>query len=228
MNMKNNIVDDIVEWDIVNWSKALDFWDKNLINASHLNCLELGSRKGGLSLYLAKKGNFVICSDIFNPSSIASVLHVKYNVQNQIKYKSIDALNIDYQNCFDIIAFKSIIGGASSNNNNQNKKILINEIYKALKPGGKLIFAENLDGSLIHKYLRKKFRKWGDEWNYVNIREINLLFSNFSSIDYVTVGFFGAFGFNEKQRKFLGLIDTFIEKWIPQRYKYICIGIATK
>jgi hypothetical protein len=57
-----------VEWDTVNWSKALRFWDAHVdLNGKNLMCLELGSRRGGLSAWLALKGNHVVCSDFENP-----------------------------------------------------------------------------------------------------------------------------------------------------------------
>ena len=47
---------DIIEWDVVNWSKALTFWEKYskpITGGSKV--LEIGSRNGGLSLYAALK-----------------------------------------------------------------------------------------------------------------------------------------------------------------------------
>ena len=59
-------VADIVGWDIVNWSRALRFWDAHLgERGTSASCLELGSgAKGSLSLWLALRGNRVLCSDL--------------------------------------------------------------------------------------------------------------------------------------------------------------------
>ena len=61
-------------------------------------CLELGARQGGLSLWLALKGNSVVCSDISystQPHELqkAKDLHKKYNCEDRISCESIDALN---------------------------------------------------------------------------------------------------------------------------------------
>lgn len=227
--MTENILNDIIDWDIVNWSKAIEYWSDNIdIKNKNFNCLELGGNKGGLSLWLGINGNNVICSDLELPKKNALELHKKYDCQNKISYQSIDATKIPFENHFDIIAFKSILGGISRNNNNQLKKKTIDEIYKALKPNGKLLFAENIESSFIHKILRKKFVTWGNEWNYLKTNEISEIFSLYRTVNYVTVGFWGAFGRNEKQRSILGKFDRLFEKIVPKNKRYILIGIAEK
>jgi len=227
--MNKDLVTDIIEWDIENWSKALSFWEKNVdIRNKEYNCLELGSRGGGLSLWLATNNNTVICSDLESPANTASGLHLKHSVQDRIIYESIDATNIGYQNKFDIVIFKSIIGGISGNGKNELKKKTIDEIYKSLKPNGQLLFAENLEASYLHILLRKKFVKWGNRWNYLKYNEIKEVFSSFSEVSYDTTGFFGAFGRNEKQRRFLGKIDGLTRIFIPKSKRYIVYGVARK
>ena len=226
--MNKQILKDIIDWDIVNWSRAIYFWEMNFDFNGKFKCLELGGRKGGLSLWLAMKGNNVICSDLECPEKDAYEVHKKYECKTLIQYQSIDATNIPYEDCFDIIAFKSILGGISRNRNNNLKQKTVNEIHKALKVNGVLVFAENIEASFFHRILRKKFVKWGNEWNYLKIEEIENIFSSFKNVKYITVGFFGAFGRNEKQRNILGRIDHFLDKIIPKGKRYILIGIATK
>ena len=75
----DKFIEDVVEWDVVNWSKAIGFWTKKVdVKSSNYTCLELGGRRGGLSLWLGKQGNNVVCSDLESPEAIASVLHKKY------------------------------------------------------------------------------------------------------------------------------------------------------
>lgn len=220
---------DIITWDIVNWSKALDYWTKNVnLKEKNLRCLELGGRNGGLSLWLALNENSVLCSDLESPEKFAFELHKKYKCNTRINYQSIDATKIPFDNYFDIITFKSILGGISRNNENELKKKTIDEIYKALKPGGKLLFAENIEASFIHKFFRHKFVNWGSEWNYLKYNEIESLFSSYKSIKYTTVGFWGAFGRNETQRIILGYFDKIFEKLVPISMRYVTIGIAEK
>jgi SAM-dependent methyltransferase len=227
--MTKELLKDVIDWDIINWSRTIPFWEKNLdINGKNLSCLELGGRKGGLSLWLALKGNNVICSDLNSPESDASELHKKYRIDSRITYQSIDATNIPFDNHFDIITFKSILGGISRDGSDAKKKATMEQIYQALNKGGKLLFAENLEGSGLHKYLRKRFISWGKEWNYLKLEEIPEVFSSFNKITYVTIGFWGAFGRTEKQRAILGRLDGMMERLIPSRMRYIVIGIAEK
>ena len=75
------------------------------------------------------------------------------------------------------IVFKTIIGGIGSNDNYEIQQKVFKEIYKALKPGGKLLFAENLVASKFHQQLRKKFVNWGNSWRYVSIKEMETFLS---------------------------------------------------
>jgi len=225
--MKNS---DILAWDTVNWSKALNFWKKNVpSDKAGLKCLELGGNEGGLSLWLASLDHSVICSDLENPHKTASKLHDKFpELQSKIEYQAIDALKIPFENEFDIIVFKSILGGISRDGQDEKKKEVIDQIYKALKPGGKLLFAENLEASSLHIFFRKKFVKWGAAWNYLRLNEVSALFSNFSDLSYGTAGFLGTFGRSEKQRQLLGYLDHVIEKLLPKKSCYIVYGVAKK
>src|SRR5690606_26588047 len=130
-------------------------------------------REGGLSLWMALKGKTVVCSDLEDVESTAEPLHTRYKVNNLITYQDIDATNIPYENHFDVIAFKSIIGGIGRNNNPEIQAKVFTEIHKALKPGGKLLFAENLVASPFHQRLRKKFIRCGNSWKYVSLDEVN-------------------------------------------------------
>jgi SAM-dependent methyltransferase len=136
-----------------------------------------------------------------------------------------DATNIPYENHFDVIIFKSIVGGISSGNQ-KNKAKTLKEIHKALKPGGKLLFAENLEATGFHKILRENFGTKG--WNYLRMSEINDVFAPFKKIKYSTIGFFGCLGRNEWQQNFLGKIDSMLNWFIPNESKYILIGVAEK
>ena len=227
--MDEDLVKDIVGWDIVNWSKALNFWTEHVDTKSRRNnCLELGGREGGLSLWLAINDNNVICSDLETPKEYALELHKKHSCTDRIEYQGIDATNIPIENEFDIVIFKSILGGISRNENDKLKRETIDQIFKCLKPSGKLLFVENLEASSLHQYIRKKFVKWGASWNYLRYDEIEKLFESFENIQYETVGFLAAFGRSEKQRQFLGRIDTIIEKYIPKRKRYVVYGVAEK
>nr|WP_068893268.1 class I SAM-dependent methyltransferase [Pedobacter panaciterrae] len=225
--MDKETIRDIIDWDTANWWRAIDYLDKNALVNQHKNeCLELGAARGGLSLWLALKGNSVLCTDLKNPESIAAKIHNKYECSANINYAALDATDIPFKDKFDIITFKSILGGISQNNRNEYKAKTLNQIHAALKPGGMLLFTENLSATGLHRFLRSRYGTPG--WNYLKIAEIEELFSAFKSIKYTTTGFFGCFGRNEKQRIFLGRMDGLLEFIIPKRNRYILSGIATK
>ncbi len=220
---------DIIQWDINSWSKALSYWDSNVDWSKVSNCLELGGRQGGLSLWLALKGKSTVCSDLNEVKRTAENLHLKYNVSSLIAYQDIDATNIAYENHFDIIVFKSIIGGIGSNNNIEIQQKVFNQIYKALKPGGKLLFAENLTASPLHQLLRRKFVNWGNSWRYISIDEMKQFLKNYSNVEIKSNGVLATFGRNESQRKFLSVVDDiFLNRICPKNWKYIVYGIAEK
>jgi hypothetical protein len=121
-----------------------------------------------------------------------------------------------------------VLGGIGRNNDHEKQKKAVNEIHKALVPGGKLFFAENLEGSTIHMFFRKNFVKWGHSWRYLKMEEVDDLFSCFPFVEYETKGFWGTFGRTENQRKMLGMIDNLTDSVIPAHKKYILIGVAIK
>lgn len=227
--MTEELTKEIIQWDIKSWSKALNYWERNIEWNTIKNGLELGGREGGLSLWLALKGINTICSDLKDVKETAEKLHLKHSVTDLVGYQDIDATNIPYENYFDIIVFKSIIGGIGSNNNIEIQQKVFKEIYKALKPGGKLLFAENLVASPFHEKLRKRFVNWGSTWRYVSVKEMKDFLKDFSSYEIKTTGVFATFGRSEYQRNFLYSIDELIlNKVCPENWKYISYGIATK
>lgn len=226
--MEKQLQEDIIEWDVINWSRALTYWEKQVDLNKQQECLELGARNGGLSLWLALKGNRVVCSDLDPTEEKASGLHTKYKCRHLVSYQAIDATNIPYQDHFDVAVFKSVLGGIGRYGNSDLNKKAIDEIHKALKPGGVLLFAENIEASFLHKLLRKYFSEWGNYWHYLKIGDVEHAFSSFRNVRYITVGFLAAFGRNERQRRLLGRLDRLVEKLVPKSKRYILIGIAEK
>lgn len=227
--MNKVLMKDIFEWDRTNWSKSLPFWLNYLPeNGESKICLELGANNGGLSLWLANLGFDVVCSDLENPIGKANSIHSNYDLKGKISYEAIDALAIPYQNYFDIVIFKSILGGVSRDGKNHLKAKMLNQILNCLKPGGILLFAENLKSTSFHEFLRKNFVRWGNEWNYLKIEELSSLFENYSECYFKYAGFLGALGRNECQRNILGTVDNFIEGVIPDNSKYIIFGACKK
>lgn len=227
--MTKELTKDIIQWDVKSWSKALSYWDSKVEWNKIQHSLELGGREGGLSLWLALKGKSVVCSDLKDVQKTAEQLHKRHHVSTWITYQDIDATNIPYEEYFDLIVFKSIIGGIGRNDNYKNQHKVFKEIYKALKPGGNLLFAENLAASAVHRRLRKRFVQWGSSWRYVSLDEMKKFLSDFSYYDIKTTGLLGTFGRTERQRNVLSAVDDLVlNKICPDRWKYICYGIAEK
>lgn len=227
--MSPDLSTDIIQWDIATWSRALNYWEHAVDWSSVGNALEPGARNGGLSLWLALKGKQVVCSDRGDVRATAEPLHKKYNVTSLVKYEDIDATSIPYENHFDVIVFKSVIGGIGYGNNKVAQEKAFVEMHKALKPGGKLLFAENLAATKLHRRLRKRGAKWGAEWRYVTTKELEEFLSPFSSKKILATGFLSVFGRSETQRKFLAAIDQcFFNVLTPMSWKYMGYGVAVK
>ena len=218
---------DILLWDMNAWSAPLAWWNENMNGVATSTCLELGGREGGLSLWLALGGHLVICSDLEDAEAIAKPLHFKHGMHS-VRYMDIDATNIPFENHFDVIVFKSIIGGIGRVDEKW-QQVVFDQIYKALKPGGRLMFAENLSASPLHKWLRRKFVRWGASWRYVSMEQLKMFSSAFSESELRATGFLSAFGRTERQRNFLNFFDRIcFNHIVPDRWKYIGYGIVTK
>jgi len=229
MSMNKEFVKDLLQWDVKSWSKALSYWERKVAWDEIHKGLELGGREGGLSLWLALKGKSVVCSDLNEAEKHACPLHERYEVRALVKYEDIDATNIPYENYFDVIVFKSIIGGIGRNENYELQQKVFMEVYKALKPGGKLLFAENLLASALHRQLRKRFVNWGNSWRYVSVQEIKDFLKDFPSYEIKTTGVLAAFRRNERQRNLLASLDSLaLNKICPKNWRYIGYGIAEK
>ena len=227
--MNKQLISDIIQWDVNSWSKALIFWENKIEWERVESALELGGREGGLTLWLTLKGINTVCSDLKDVKSTAEKLHLKHKVSSFITYQDINATDIPFENHFDLIVFKSIIGGIGRNDDFNSQHKVFKQIYKALKPGGKLLFAENLISSPIHQKLRKRYVNWGSSWRYVTLNDMKIFLQEFSKSELKTTGVLGSLGRNENQRYFLSKIDDFIlNKLCPNSWKYICYGIAEK
>ena len=230
MRLNNPIKKDLISWDIKSWYPILDYWEKNSkLEFCNTKSLELGAYRGGLSLWLALNGSNVICSDIVNPLQKASKLHSRYQISGSLNYEVIDALKIPYENEFDIVVFKSILGGIGRMDKIELQQKAITEIYKALKSNGELFFAENLNASPLHQFFRKNFVPWGKEWRYVTIDDIKNFLQSFSEVQVKTRGFWGAFGWTEFFRKLFAYADQVVfNHIIISKWNYIVYGIARK
>lgn len=222
------LLSEIIRWDVGNWSQALRLWERRVDWSNVHTCLELGGREGGLSLWLALKDKAVVCSDIVDVQKFSQEIHRKYRVEHAIQYQYINATNIPYENHFDVIAFKSMLGDIGGHSRAAQQTAL-DQIYKALKPGGKLLFAENLAASSLHSLARRKFIRWGRNWRYVTVNDVREFLGKFAGVELHTTGVMATFGRTERQRRMLAKLDRVLLNHItPSAWQYIVYGIAEK
>lgn len=215
-------------WDVMNWSACLDVWEPH-VSTGPLNCLEIGCGPGGLSLWLASKGHSVVCSDVTLPSSEVHDLHRRYGVAERIAYAAIDCTDIGAFEKFDIIAVKSVLGGVLAHCGVDAFHRSILGMHNALKPNGKILFAENLRATSLHEFSRRHLlRRTPAHWVYPSIDEMVQSFSDYSKLEYTVTGLLGCFGRAEWQRRLLAAVDRVMVPLVPQRWRYIMAGVALK
>jgi predicted SAM-dependent methyltransferase len=220
------VITDIIQWDVKNWGKAIPFWSVAIADKKGGTAAAFGEREGGLSLWLTMNDFTVDCSDYNGMENVPLELHQKYAVTDLISYSKQDITSTSFEdNSFDVVMFKSVIGTLNSK---ERQQAALDELYRILKPGGYLLFAENLEATGMHKYARKKFTNWGTRWRYLKWKEMNTMLSQFSETKMTSTGFFATFGRSEGQRKFLAGIDWVLSPILPKSWKYVLIAACKK
>ncbi len=217
---------DFVQWDVQNWGKAISFWQPYIDQVTDGKAAAFGEREGGLSLWLALNEIDVECSeyDVFESTPLE--IHEKHQVSDRIRYSQQDITAISFpDNSFDFVLFKSVIGTLATKERQQQA---LDELHRVLKPGGYLLFAENIEATAMHRFARKKFTNWGHRWRYLQWKEMDQMLSKFAKTEKKSVGFFATFGRSEGQRKFLSKIDRVFSPLVPKSWRYIMIAACQK
>lgn len=229
IGMDRQLLQDIIEWDVDSWGDALHFWLQHTRSLADARVLEVGAGNGGLSLYFALKGCAVTCTDLQGVSHRAVELHRRYGVSSMIDYQRLDVTRMEFpSNSFDIVCFKSVLGGVGWDGCFARQQKAVQEMRRVVRPGGQVLFAENLCASALHTWLRQRFVSWGSRWRYLSVREVEDLFVDFGKLQLSTHGFFSAFGRSEGQRRFLHMLDLLFKGWVPTTARYIVFGCAEK
>ena len=173
---------EIITWDIFNWARALNYLDTEKSKQfKNSRVLEIGADNGGLSFWAAVNGAFVVCSDLNGPSAIARENAQRFKLKN-IEFQELNALGLPYTNEFDFVLFKSVLGGIVRSNDLLKLKRIMSEIHKVLKPGGECLFIENMDGFLLHSYMRRRYGAAKNFWYYPSLKDFFILSKPFKSM----------------------------------------------
>lgn len=228
---------DIIEWDVHNWSKVLNYWQPILDRFSdkaEVKVLALAERNGGLSLWLALQGFKPICSDVGGPTQMAREMHSAHGVQKLVVYEDVNIFDIPYDDeTFDLVICKSVIGGLKTDPGDPstrtiaNQSLALEQVFRVLRKGGYFLGAENTRGSLFHKIVRvASGKKVG--WRHLSNEEIDELFENFKSVKQKGYGYFGTFYPLSLINSLANVLDTVISGIFPRRWLYISFIIAQK
>lgn len=223
---------EIFQWEVRSWSRALPLWQEHIPPERPLRALGIGEREGGLSLWLAAQGIDVVCSDLREFPEATRTLHERHGVLQHITYAQADATALPFPDgSFDIVFFKSVIGALGSK---EKQTEAIREMHRVLKPasedrsGGVLLFAENLHGSPLHRWLRKRYVAWDSYWRYLDPIADRDLFVPFARVEDQTTGFVANLGRSEGQRDVLARFDALLAPMLPKRLRTIWYGVALK
>jgi len=216
-----------IGWDVVNWSESLYLWEKLEKTFEGKRILELGcGETGGLSLWFASRGADVTCSDYFAVSPSIRQIHKEYGVT--CRYESIDACNIPYEEEFDYVCWKSMLGGVVRSGNVEIATEIIDQVRKSLRNRGKILFAENLRGSHLHEVFRIRWGAGKNAWKYWTMDELETIFSHMKVEEIRTFGVAGCLGRNERQKRVLGYVDKHLLTYLaPKSWHYIAAGVVS-
>ncbi len=220
-------LNDFIQWDVQNWGKAIPFWQPYVEKLPFGGkAAAFGEREGGLSLWLAMNEMKVECSDYTPFEETPLVLHINYQLADHIAYSQQDITAITFaDNTFDCVVFKSVIGTLATKERQQQA---LDELHRILKPGGFLLFAENLEATAMHRFARKKFTNWGHRWRYLQWKEMDQMLAKFAAVEKKSLGFFATFGRSERQRNVLSKIDRVFSPIVPKSWRYILIAACRK
>jgi SAM-dependent methyltransferase len=156
-------------------------------------------------------------------------LHAQSGVAHLMTYAKADATALPFPDqSFDFVVFKSVLGVVGSHNRVERMEQAMQEMQRVLKPGGVLFFAENLQGSYLHRLARHWFVSWGKNWRYLSFLELSALLSGFAGQALHSTGFLSAFVPRPAWLKGLLAQTDRLLFFIPKTWRYVAFGYAVK
>ena len=143
--------------------------------------LDLGCGAGENSVYFAMRGADCVASD-YSPGMVDVALKLAEKNGVTVQGKVINAMAIDYpDNTFDIVYASNLL------HHIPDPQITIQEIYRVLKPGGKMCFWDPLKHNpVINVYRRMATEVRTDDEMPLDINIVNFVRSRFSQTAYDT------------------------------------------
>lgn len=228
-------IDEIIEWDVLNWSQLIKYWQpvlEDLPRSSKI--LAVGERNGGLSLWLALLGFDVVCTDLKETTEQAIQLHKKYNVAHKIQYRTLDLVNVEEQpEQYDVVIAKSVIGGLkaikskSATRSFAVQKNAVQSIHRLLKPGGYFFSAENLQGGVLVRKARE-MRKKDKGWRHLSFEELHELYAAYTLVQTKTFGILPTFFSRRLYNNVMYFINRYLLFFMPRSSRYIAFTMAQK
>ena len=233
MSQASEILVDSFGWDVVNWSRSAMLWSKELpADLSGLKALEVGcgDRSGGLSLWLASQGAEVTASADVDYSADMNRFLDRHALSGSVDFELINVGAIPYTEHFDVVCMKSVLGGIGPGRQLDGQQAALNSIAASLKPGGLVLFVENMAATKLHMALRQRWGAARNQWHYYNFDELEKMIeaAGLKSSCLGSTGFLGALGRSEFQKRILGRIDGLLCPIIPRSWHYIAYGVARK
>lgn len=218
-------------WDVRTWSHALPFWLSQTALRPGARALEVGAggSNAGLSLWLAAQGYEVTCTGLARPSDAMRQVHRRYGVADRITYAAADVLALRYAGEFDLVVFKSVLGRVGGQDRADLQVRAVEQLHRALRPGGELWFAENAAAGWPHRAARRRFGAGRWSWRYIELVELAGLLAPFEDAAWTTFGVASAFGRTEGQRRALARLDeALLVRLAPPSWRYVAAGFGRR